>query len=158
MFAPGFDLSSIFAKISALAPDFTPFPLLNELNLGGATAVAPAAASIAPGEWDWLDPTKGRQVPIPGDPSKVQTGPLAGVALPTPPAAGAGQIGAAPFSLQQAALLASMQNQGQQQPRTQAPSAGVVPGARSVNMQAFATPTSTRPPIGLAEILGLTRR
>lgn len=160
----GFDSTAILAKISEIAPEFTPAPLLSALNnpeAMGALATPPAETNLAgQQQWDWMNPagpaSPQGQVPIPGDPKVLQQGPLQGVKLPPPPAATAAP-GAAALTPEQMRMLTSMGNRPQPQQELRAPSGGVLRPGGSVQMSPLAVPQATRPPLGLAEILGLRR-
>lgn len=142
----GFDMNNVFAAISKMAPDWDPTPVLAQLQ-----NPPPQAQGIMPGEWDWMSPQTG--VPIPGDPTKVQTGPLAGVTLPTPPAAGAAKKTAAPLTPQQLAAL--QQPKAPQMPN--APAVAPQRGASNIQFAPVAMGAAPQRMLSLAEILGMRR-
>lgn len=137
----------MLGRITQLAQNWNPFPMLQQLNAGTPGVAAPQQG-IAPGEWDWMNPM-GAGGPI--DPTKVQSGPLAGVStLPTPPAAAKGPT---PLSTQQMAMLGGMMPKPQEQPRF-APAVSPPGAGRAIQMSPIPGIAPVAPRIGLAEILG----
>lgn len=152
----GFDINAILGKLATLAPEWSPFPVLEQMNQQpyGAGVESPMSPETQQG-FDWVQPTA--PPPPPFDPSKVQGGPLAGVsAMPTPGAA-VGKT-AAPLTVQQMAALRAMNPQAQQEPTRFAP-AVTPPGGRQIApMQTLGFPAAATPPrMSLAQILGLGR-
>lgn len=139
-----FDFNGMLQRLSGLAPEWDPFPVLNQLNAGGGMPGAPTTG-IAPGEWDWMNNTVAKAsmpptVPIPGDPTKVQTGAMAGTTLPTPPAASAGATPLTP-----AQMMALRQMQPQQADQTLRPPGAVAPPSGASRPIQFT-------PIGLPQV------
>lgn len=148
---PGAD-AGIFGRISQIAPEWDPFPILNQMN-----APQPGLdASVKPaGGWDWMNP-QGVSHAGPVDMSRIQSGPLAGAPgqLPVPAAASAGMT---PLSAAQQAALRGMAPQAPDPSQVRfAPSGGIPSGGRQIAFNPVTLPAAAGASAvpGLAQILG----
>jgi hypothetical protein len=145
------DMSALFGRIAQLAPQWDPFPILQQLNQATPQVPTMSDSPEAGGFAGFMNP----QSAI--DPAKFAQGPLAGLpngTLPTPPAASAAvaPAGAAPLSPQQVAALKALQPQPQ--PLHFAPGVAPPNNTRAVQMGQLGGAPALAPRPTLAQILG----